>query len=189
MHLKYPRGLIIVPLQWHHNKHDGFSNHNCLLNCLFRPRSKKSSKLRITGFCAGNSLGTGEFPTQMASYSENVSIWWCHHDTRIVVDMASFSPGSPTFVIPSGDYLPHLAVHLTDGQECSNPLWSLYSTNALIKATRFNICCGRFNDWGKYVAAMKRKSGYHTHICCAAYTTTVYCPYNIVNFLQIPGTS
>ena len=23
---------------------------------------------------------TGEFPAQMASYAENVSIWWRHHD-------------------------------------------------------------------------------------------------------------
>ena len=27
----------------------------------------------------GNSPGTGEFPAQMASYAENVSIWWRHH--------------------------------------------------------------------------------------------------------------
>ena len=53
-----------------------------LLNRLFRRRrSKKASKLRVTGLCAGNSPGTGEFPAQMASYAENVSIWWRHHDT------------------------------------------------------------------------------------------------------------
>ena len=40
------------------------------------------SKLRVTGLCAGNSPGTGEFPAQMASYAENVSIWWRHHDTN-----------------------------------------------------------------------------------------------------------
>ena len=34
----------------------------------------------------GNSPGTGEFPAQMASYVENVSIWWCHHGTRKVDD-------------------------------------------------------------------------------------------------------
>ena len=28
---------------------------------------------------AGNSSGTGEFPTQMASNAENVSIWWRRH--------------------------------------------------------------------------------------------------------------
>ena len=41
--------------------------------------TKKTSKLRVTGLCAGNSLGTGEFPAQMASNAENVSIWWRHH--------------------------------------------------------------------------------------------------------------
>ena len=30
----------------------------------------------VTGLCAGNSPGTGEFPAQMASNAENVSIWW-----------------------------------------------------------------------------------------------------------------
>ena len=47
-------------LQWRHNDHDGVSNHKpygCLLNLLFRPRSKKTSKLRVTGLCVGNSPG------------------------------------------------------------------------------------------------------------------------------------
>ena len=52
---------------------------SCLLNRLFRRKSKKTSKLRVTGLCAGNSPGTGEFPAQMASDAENVSIWWRHH--------------------------------------------------------------------------------------------------------------
>ena len=107
---------------------DGVSNrqpHHCLLNRLFRRRSKKISKLRVTGVCAGihrgpvnsphkwrlkspasplftqpfiqtqikenikaprhwrlcgDSPGTGEFPAQMASNAENVSIWWRHHE-------------------------------------------------------------------------------------------------------------
>ena len=70
------------PLRWRHNDHAGVSNHQshgCLLNRLFRRKSKKTSKLRVTGHCAGNSPGTGEFPAQMASYAENVSIWWRHH--------------------------------------------------------------------------------------------------------------
>ena len=29
---------------------------------------------------------TGEFPAQMASNAENVSIWWCHH---VVLDIAA----------------------------------------------------------------------------------------------------
>ena len=78
-------GLVLVQglsLQWRHNGRDGISNHqphHCLLNHLFRHRSKKTSKLRITGLCVGNSPVTGEFPTQMASNAENVSIWWCLH--------------------------------------------------------------------------------------------------------------
>ena len=69
-------------LQWRHNGRDSVWNHQpqeCLLNRLFRRRSKKTSKLRVTSLCAGNSPGTGEFPAQMASDAENVSIWWRHH--------------------------------------------------------------------------------------------------------------
>ena len=72
-----------IALRWRHNDHAGVSNHQphgCLLNRLFRRTSKKTSKLRVTGLCAGNSPGTGEFPAQMASYAENVSIWWRHHE-------------------------------------------------------------------------------------------------------------
>ena len=72
----------LFSLRWRHNDHAGVSNrqpHGCLLNRLFRRKSKKTSKLRVTGLCAGNSPGTGEFPAQMASYAENVSIWWRHH--------------------------------------------------------------------------------------------------------------
>ena len=71
-----------VSLQWRHNGRDGVSNHqphDCLLNHLFRRRSKKTWKLRVTGLCVGNSPVTGEFPAQMASNAENVSIWWRHH--------------------------------------------------------------------------------------------------------------
>ena len=41
---------------------------------------KETSRLRVTGLCEGNSPETGELPAQMASYAENVSIWWRHHD-------------------------------------------------------------------------------------------------------------
>ena len=72
-------------LQWRHNGGDSVSNHqphDCLLNRLFRRRSKKTSKIRVTGLCMWNSPGTGEFPAQMANYAENVSIWWRHHVRR-----------------------------------------------------------------------------------------------------------
>ena len=72
-----------VTLQWRNNGRDSVSNHlpyDCLLNRLFRRRSTKTSKLRVTGLCAGNSPGIGEFPAQMTSDAENVSIWWRHHE-------------------------------------------------------------------------------------------------------------
>ena len=56
-------------LRWRHNGPDGVSNHqphDCLLNRLFRRRSKKTPKLRVTGLCVGN--------------AENVSTSWRHHD-------------------------------------------------------------------------------------------------------------
>ena len=74
--------ILTLRLQWRHNARDSVSNHqphDCLLNRLFRRRSKKTSKLRVTGLCTGNSPATGEFPAQMASNVENISIWWRHH--------------------------------------------------------------------------------------------------------------
>ena len=61
-------------LLWRHNERDGVWNYrrfDCLLNRLFRRRSKKTSKLRTTAFCEGNSPMTGEFPAQRASNAEN----------------------------------------------------------------------------------------------------------------------
>ena len=74
---------VITILQWRHNERIGVSNHqphDCLLNRLFRHRSKKTSKLCVTGLCTGNSPVTGEFPARRASNAENISIWWRHHD-------------------------------------------------------------------------------------------------------------
>ena len=69
-------GFSSWTLQWRHNGCDGVSNHkphDCLPNRLFRRRSKKTSKLRVTGLCAGNSPVIGELPTQMAS---NTDLIW-----------------------------------------------------------------------------------------------------------------
>ena len=79
----HKRPAIRKTLQWRQNGCDSVLNHqphDCLLNHLFRRRSKKTSKLRVTGLCVGNSPGTGEFSAWMASNAENVSIWWRHHD-------------------------------------------------------------------------------------------------------------
>ena len=59
------RPWVKITLHWRHNDHDGVSNHQprgCLLNRLFRRRSKKTSKLRFTGLCVGNSPGPVNSP-------------------------------------------------------------------------------------------------------------------------------
>ena len=51
--------------QCRHNERDGVSNHqphDCFFKRLFRRRSKKTSKLRVTGLCERNSRVTGESP-------------------------------------------------------------------------------------------------------------------------------
>ena len=68
MLVKGATGVIdhtLLSLQWRHNDYDSVSNHQphgCLLKRLFRPRSKKTSKLRVTGLCVGNSPGPVNSP-------------------------------------------------------------------------------------------------------------------------------
>ena len=90
-------GFTHISLQWRHIGHDGVLNHqphHCLLNRLFRRRSKKTSKLRVTVLCAGNSPVTGEFPAKRASNAENVSIWWRHHIVRFRHCHSGYHPNS-----------------------------------------------------------------------------------------------
>ena len=57
--------VTLVSLQWRHNERESVSNHqphHCLLNRLFRRRSEKTSKLRVTGLCVGNSPGPVNSP-------------------------------------------------------------------------------------------------------------------------------
>ena len=65
--------LFSTTLQWRHNESDGVSNHrrlDCLLHRLFRRRSKKTSKLRVTGLCEGSSPVIGEFPAVTGDFPE-----------------------------------------------------------------------------------------------------------------------
>ena len=91
-------------LRWRHNGGDSVSNpqaHDYLINRFFRLRSKLTSKLCVTGLCVGNSPGTGEFPAQMASNTETVSIWWRHHVGLGVWDkvpLATFQAGAADWI-------------------------------------------------------------------------------------------
>ena len=70
-------------LQWRHYDRDGISNHrrpDRLPNHLFRRRSKKTSKLIVTGLCEGNPPVTDGFSSQRTNNAKNVSTWLRHHD-------------------------------------------------------------------------------------------------------------
>ena len=45
-----------------------------------RKRQSSASLAFVRGIHRELSPGTGEFPAQMASNAENVSIWWRHHE-------------------------------------------------------------------------------------------------------------
>ena len=53
-------------------------------SAVYSDASQKTSKLLITGLCAGTSPGTGELPAQRASNAEFFSIWLRHHANAIL---------------------------------------------------------------------------------------------------------
>ena len=75
---KYNKAWTVHTLQWRYNEHYGVSNHqphDCLLNRLFRCRSKKTSKLHITGLCAGNSPRRGPVMRKMIPFDDVIMIF------------------------------------------------------------------------------------------------------------------
>ena len=115
-----PRGrqTDIYPLRWSHNEGDSVSTHqphHCLLSRLFERKSKKTSKLRVTGLCAGNSPETDEFPAQMACNAENVSIWWRHHAITQYVYYGCWCAGDTTSQVISGRRLIYFSRNMLKG--------------------------------------------------------------------------
>ena len=76
-----PHCSSLIVLQWRHNEGDGVSNRwcvDCLLSHLFRRRSKKTSKLRVSGICEGRPLICNE-PNQIwfaLGCSDNIRVCW-----------------------------------------------------------------------------------------------------------------
>ena len=137
-----------IALGWHHNEGNGISNHqphDCLLNRLLGRRSKKTSKLHVTGLCVGNSLVTSEFPAQMASNAENASFWWCHHEDTIS---------------------PMLAPYQTDGH---SPTWSWHqirwshSANFMLGPHTAVSCLKQWIDQTWYEICQSTSADTHIH--------------------------
>ena len=71
-------------LLWRHNGDDSISNHQphrCLLNRLFRRRSKKTSKLRVTGLCPHKWPVTRNF----FPFDDVIMIVWFHKSVQGIV--------------------------------------------------------------------------------------------------------
>ena len=84
----------LKPLRWRHNERDSVSNdqpYDCLLNRLFRRRSKKTYKLRVTGLCVGNSPGPvntphkGPVTRKMFPFDDVIMRGQFHHTTMISI--------------------------------------------------------------------------------------------------------
>ena len=85
-------------LQWRHNERRRVSNHqflDCLLNRLFRRRSRKTPRRSVNGICEGNLPMTGEFLAHRARDAENISICWRHHDIKYLQNHQPFVEKGP----------------------------------------------------------------------------------------------
>ena len=118
-----PALVYKISLQWRHNEHNGFSNHQPH-DCLFKRRSKKTSRFRVTGLCEGNSPETGEFPTQRASNAENVSF-----DDVIMLSI---------FRLTTGTYMAGCVSH--------QKWWMMHQRPLGISSSSLNTCNNAFND-------------------------------------------
>ena len=153
----------IIALQGHHNDRGGVSNHwrlDCLFMLLVRRKSQKTSKLRVTGLCEGYPQLIGWFPTQRASSTENVSIWWRHHGiikhilglmnaiktglyfqnmmVRIIFSsLALIERFVPTSIW--GKYLAHQNI-MNQSFPKMQPAWSTYRIWYLFKLEAFDTC-------------------------------------------------
>ena len=82
-------------LQWSHNECDGASNHRLLdglLNRLLKFKSKKTSKLRVTGFVKMNSPHKGPVTREMFPFDDAImtmSASWLplHHASPITEEL------------------------------------------------------------------------------------------------------
>ena len=108
-------------LRWRHNDHDGGSNHQphgCLLNRLFRRKSKKTSKLRVTGLCVGNSPGPVNSP----------------HKGPVTRKMFPFDDVIMEITVEVWEWISNFTPHL-NGDVIKCPCW--YSSwNLLVMGTR-----------------------------------------------------
>ena len=95
-----------VSLQWRNNGLDCVTNHqshDCLPNRLFGRRSKKTSKFRATGLCAGNSPVSSphKWPVTKKMFQFHDVIMTVSHGIPIESSIKKMSPNIKSFRILS----------------------------------------------------------------------------------------
>ena len=140
------RKAFLCPLKCAHNGRVGVSNHqciDCILNRLFRRRSKKASKFRDNGLCEGNSPVTGEFPLQRASNAE----MYPFDDVIMSWHPLELSPltGKPAIYAQSSSWYCHLMILFLDMGITSNGSWCIG-----IKGEMSGTVCVTFT-WDIYI--------------------------------------
>ena len=151
-------------LQWRHNDHDSVSNHQphgCLLNRLFRRRSRNIKAPRHWPLW-GEFSGIGEFPAQRPSYAENVSIWWRHHDLCVNKPTGfgsnnGLSPGQRQAIIWTNGgilFIGALGTNLSEISEIcdSKDITAIFAKIFFPKPRRFNNACHKKVNFFSYHA-------------------------------------
>ena len=164
----------------------------------------KTSKVRLTGLCEGNSPMTGEFPSQRASNTENVRNWCVIMESIYMFCNPSLKNMSLAVCLGSVSYKVTLTMpfvlcamwHIFNTKtmlcilsgaflfcECVYVLggWPLYHNN-----TCYN-CAVRFGCW------LKRTLSSHNHLVtwkllkpthCLKWLTSAYQRYPVLKFLR-----
>ena len=162
----------INSLQWRHNDHDGVSYHQphgCLLNRLFRRRSKKTSKLRVSGLCVGNSPG----PVHMCCQLITIILTFTFSLTRCQVSHAlsnwlreqqrSHYLRYPNCASPEAIFPIYLCFAFTPEK---NPDMG-YGPHPMMTSSNGNIfrvtghLCGEFTGPSNYIFIMDLTSGFN----------------------------
>ena len=152
-----------VTLRWRHNGRDRVSHHqphDCLLNHLFRHRSKKTSKLRVTGLCAGNSPGPVNGQLRGKCFHLMTSSWT--HD---------FQACAPHYVYKTE----HLNASLPIGVCYLYRRGQEVQTMTPVKKVRV---------LNEYIKCPLRAKRYFRGQCCISQSVSLLDPFNDANDLQ-----
>ena len=129
--------VTYVPLRWRHNGHVGVSNHqlhDCLHNCSFRRRSKKTSKFRVNGLCIHrwpvNSPHKWPVTWKMFPFDDFIMLQWLY--MRVIKSQPRQMFGQ--HFAQSNDKQEKCEIH------CTGPLWGRSTGDHWIRIPKNSRC-------------------------------------------------